>query len=184
MFIDAKDLIITDESNKIKDDVICIVCLNIILKPIECSICHHSFCSDCVLQLKENQFKFQCPFKCKNVTFVKSESTLKLLNKLTFKCKLNCGEQIQYNDYFTHSQYLCKKINAKEKLQRYLEHIKELNRTRKEKINTLQKLSTNSKNKDNKSLYTSLITKHPRYQTKFGNGNRDAAHVCQSYYHY
>ena len=86
-------------------DLICPICLNILINPINCSINKnsHSFCKKCIdIHLQKTNI---CPI-CKNIFEYKINKDIeKLLNSLFFKCNFNkkgCNKIINYSEYFNH----------------------------------------------------------------------------------
>ena len=106
-------LIEEDISNKdyfenIRDMVICTICLNIMEDPIQCNICQHSFCLECINKLSK------CPMGCQNYQFKDSSLCKELLSGIKIKC-IKCGEEINYDNIQNHMEEDCKNIDYKQK---------------------------------------------------------------------
>ena len=77
----------------IKSMVNCLICLNIIENPVQCSKCQHYFCSECINSVEE-----KCPLRCKNNEYIKSIpcanllSNLKLFNSARISLGLYSGQ--------------------------------------------------------------------------------------------
>ena len=88
-----------DYFNSLEGIYKCGICFKIMDNPTDCETCGHSFCYECIKNLK-------CPFKCKNKSLKPSSQNLKdILNKLQFKCKnKDCEEIILYPDVKRHDK--------------------------------------------------------------------------------
>ena len=90
----------------LEDSVICRICLDILNKPIQCSCCQNSFCSECISKFQINS-NFKCPNKCANSEMIKPSLILKnLLSKLKFNC---CDTIIPYEDMSNHLK-ICNEV--------------------------------------------------------------------------
>ena len=85
----------------IKSMINCLICLNIIENPVQCTKCQHYFCSECI-----NSVNKKCPLRCENNEYIKSMPCLNLLSNLKFKCK--CDEIVTYDQREKHIEN-CKK---------------------------------------------------------------------------
>ena len=85
----------------IKSMINCLICLNIIENPVQCTKCQHYFCSGCI-----NSVNKKCPLRCENNEYIKSMPCLNLLSNLKFKCK--CDEIVTYDQREKHIEN-CKK---------------------------------------------------------------------------
>ena len=108
-------LIFEYKNNKNVEDLICPICLNILINPINCSDKKnsHSFCKKCINKyLKE---KNKCPI-CKNFFEYKINKEINnLLYNLSFNCLFKnegCNYIISYVRYFKHINN-CKYNNMK-----------------------------------------------------------------------
>ena len=96
-----------DESRVINKDYLnslngiykCGICFKIMDNPTDCETCGHSFCYECIQNLK-------CPFKCKNKQLKSSSQNLKdILSKLKFKClNKDCNQTLNYTDIKHHDK--------------------------------------------------------------------------------
>ena len=102
-----EDIINKDYLENIRDMVTCVICLNIVEEPLQCEICKHSFCSECIEKFGK------CPMGCEIYKFVPSQFCLELLSGIKIKCE--CGNEINYKDIKKHMEEECKKIDYKEK---------------------------------------------------------------------
>ena len=103
--IDPKEIITNDKTKAIIEYVKCSECNFIFNSPIECSVCHNTYCSDCIrhdMQIPNNEEVLKCPSLCLNSTFTKSIFANKLLLLLEFKCLRGCEMILCYKDYLTH----------------------------------------------------------------------------------
>ena len=77
----------------------CSLCSKIMINPIDCEKCAHSFCYNCI---SNNN----CPFKCEKKILKPSSMGIKnLLEKLIFKCEnKGCEEEISYSKVISHDQ--------------------------------------------------------------------------------
>ena len=86
-------------------DLICPICLQLLVNPINCSeeINSHSFCKECIDKyLKE---KNKCPICQLNFKYIISHKTIDELNSLYFQCvfeKEGCNKIVSYSEYFNH----------------------------------------------------------------------------------
>ena len=86
----------------IKSMVNCLICLNIIENPVQCSKCQHYFCSECINSVEE-----KCPLRCKNNEYIKSIPCANLLSNLKYKCA--CGEIVNHDEREKHIENCTKK---------------------------------------------------------------------------
>ena len=77
----------------------CGICFKIMDNPTDCETCGHSFCYECIKNLK-------CPFKCKDKQLKPSSQSLKdFLGKLKFKClNKDCEQILNYTDVKRHDK--------------------------------------------------------------------------------
>ena len=103
----VKTIVGFDESRIVNKDYLnsldgiykCGICFKIMDNPTDCETCGHSFCYECIKNLK-------CPFKCKNQQLKPSSQSLKdILSKLKFKClNKDCNEILNYKDVKRHDK--------------------------------------------------------------------------------
>ena len=96
---DESRIINKDYLNSLEDIYKCGICFKIMDNPTDCESCGHSFCYECIKNLK-------CPFKCQNKQLKSSSQNLKdILSKLEFKClNKGCGQILNYNDVKRHDK--------------------------------------------------------------------------------
>ena len=86
-------------------DLICPICLQLLINPINCSDekNSHSFCKGCIDKyLKE---KDKCPICQLNFEYKRNNKTIDELNKLYFRCIFEsegCNKIVSYSEYFNH----------------------------------------------------------------------------------
>ena len=101
------------------DDLICLVCLNIPLEPLQCSTCDMVICKDCleILYLSEmNCLSPECQKSKTNskVLYSKATKYLKeILSKLKIKCCFCNSEEVCFEKYQSHLE-LCLDYQALE----------------------------------------------------------------------
>ena len=101
--IDRKFISNYDEYKLLLDEMICPICLKVLLDPIECDKCQAIICDNCYFILKsadKNCFNEGCKGK-----YIKANKFVReILNNLNIKC-CGCGkDNIRYADYLTHIQ--------------------------------------------------------------------------------
>ena len=114
---DESRVINKDYLNSLEGVYKCGICFKIMDNPTDCETCGHSFCYDCIKNLK-------CPFKCQNKKLKPSSQTLKdILSKLKFKCmNKNCEKILNYSDVKIHDkncdfqEIICPNNNCNKKL--------------------------------------------------------------------
>ena len=99
--IDKKFISNYDEYKILLDEMICPICLKVLLDPIECNQCQAIICENCYFILKsadKNCFNEGC-----KGTYIKSNKFVReILSNLDIKC-CGCGEdKINYNKYLEH----------------------------------------------------------------------------------
>ena len=101
--IDRKFISNYDEYKLLLDEMICPICLKVLLDPIECDKCQAIICDNCYFILKsadKNCFNEGCKGK-----YIKANKFVReILNNLNIKC-CGCGkDNIRYADYLNHIQ--------------------------------------------------------------------------------
>ena len=90
-----------DEYKLLLDEMICPICLKVLLDPIECDQCQAIICDNCYFILKsaeKNCFNEGCKGKYKKANkFVRE-----ILNNLNIKCSGCQKDNIRYSDYLSH----------------------------------------------------------------------------------
>ena len=96
---DESRVINKDYLNSLNNIYKCGICFKIMDNPTDCESCGHSFCFECIQNLK-------CPFKCKTKKLKSSSQNLKdILSKIKFKClNKDCNQILNYNDVKNHDK--------------------------------------------------------------------------------
>lgn len=133
------------------DDLVCLVCLNIPLEPLQCSTCDMVVCKDCleILYLSEkNCLSPECQKSKTNTKVLYSKATKylkEILSKLKVKCCFCNSEEVNYEKYPNHLE-LCLDYKALEYKRE--DFIKELQESReKEELLSIELLSIKSNSK-------------------------------------
>ena len=100
-----------DFYEQIKEIINCIICLNIIEDPVQCSICKYNFCKECINKLG------RCPMGCQNYEIIPGIYCKELISNIIIKCS-KCGLDVNYENIGKHKEEDCPKIDFKKK---YLE---------------------------------------------------------------
>lgn len=102
MNIDLKGIVNKNVFDVIKDFIICFICKNIVLIPVQCSNCEKLCCKVCIE--KWNKIKLNCPFNCSRTSIYKEPSRIvrELLSKLIFKCPYGCSKKVNYDNLLSH----------------------------------------------------------------------------------
>ena len=83
------------------DEMLCPICLKVLLDPIECDQCQAIICENCYFILKsadKNCFNEGCKGK-----YIKANKYIRnILNELQIKCQGCKKDKIQYDDYLSH----------------------------------------------------------------------------------
>ena len=95
-------------SGPIDEDLICIICANVVCEAMECSKCNSLFCKRCIdIWLKQ---KKECPSRCKmnKDAVIKPASRIvgKLVKKMTIRCKY-CSESMKI-EFVEEHERICK----------------------------------------------------------------------------
>eukprot|EP00347_Sterkiella_histriomuscorum_P002873 403366466 len=100
MYIDPVFYVKASGEENVEDHFICTVCTGVIYDPLECEICSHMFCKECI-----DKYESKCPNTCENAKFQKIHRIFKSdLEKLSFKCQNypRCNVQVKYDEYRQH----------------------------------------------------------------------------------
>ena len=83
--------------NSLGDIYKCSLCQKIMLNPVECELCGHDFCFNCLNSSN-------CPFGCKTKKINKASlSIYNILNNIKFKCaNIGCTESLEYSEVEKH----------------------------------------------------------------------------------
>ena len=96
---DENRVINNDYLNTLKGIYKCGICFKIMDNPTDCETCGHSYCYECIKNLK-------CPFNCQTKKLKPSSQNLKdMLSKLKFKCmNKGCEQILNYSDVKNHDK--------------------------------------------------------------------------------
>lgn len=143
-----------------KSSLVCSICNGIMIEPQQCTQCLSYFCLECAKVAKIKSEK--CPIQnCPNFLYAKSESSQNMLEKLTFKCKNECGTIINYLDLKKHYESECPKMNYAEK---YLDNLAMLNYMKfqlKNNKKKLEKINSNVEHSKDAHYYVEKMKNHP-----------------------
>ena len=99
--IDKKFISNYDEYKLLLDEMICPICLKVLLDPIECNECQAIICDNCYFILKsaeKNCFNEGC-----KGTYIKANKFVReILSNLSIKCHGCMKDNIKYIDYLNH----------------------------------------------------------------------------------
>ena len=109
-YICEKNVIKDALYESVENSITCLICLDIIIDPIVCMSCHHSFCNSCIHKWLSN--KKICPNRCGNTKYQNNLEIKKLLSKIKFSCK-KCKNAIFYDEMIKHCLSKCKLGNNK-----------------------------------------------------------------------
>ena len=137
--IDKKFISNYDEYKLLLDEMICPICLKVLLDPIECNKCEAIICENCYFILKsadKNCFNEGC-----KVTYIKANKFVReILSNLSIKCYGCNKDNIRYTDYLEHiktcESYLSNPILKK--LVIINQKTEEIERLKKEKENLVK----------------------------------------------
>jgi hypothetical protein len=118
---------------EILGSMLCCVCMNIVLNPVECTLCETIICEDCLVIIQIAGKKCVTN-KCTSKIEKANKFVREVLSNLLINCEYCNQQKILYKDFSNHLDKLCSvyKASTREKL---FKGIKE----RDEKINELQK---------------------------------------------
>ena len=178
--IDKKFISNYDEYKLLLDEMICPICLKVLLDPIECNECQAIICENCYFILKsadKNCFNEGC-----KGTYIKANKFVReILNNLNIKCYGCNKDNIKYGEYLKHIQscegYLSNPILKKlVNINRKSEEIEKLKKEKEELVKEVRKKNTISDQElRNRYLTNKLQTtdKMNFYQSVI-DGNLDA----------
>ena len=140
-YLMKKDILST-----LSDIVVCEICHNILLDPIQCCSCEQCYCRSCIEEAKPLQ---KACIHCDSMSFKKSILMKKILSKSNFKCS-QCGKLIKYLDLADHYKLNCEKLDVaqkekeiKSKIADYHKRCKEI---QKENMKLIEDLDVNNMN--------------------------------------
>jgi hypothetical protein len=144
--IDKKFISNYDEYKLLLDEMICPICLKVLLDPIECNECQAIICENCYFILKsadKNCFNEGC-----KGTYIKANKFVReILNNLNIKCYGCNTDNIKYGEYLKHIQscegYLSNPILKKlVSINRKSEEIEKLKKEKEELVKEVRKKNT------------------------------------------
>ena len=97
-------------SEKIIPLLMCQICLNILVSPVQCYVCNQCYCQSCIE--RNNNL---CPYKCPNPNFKKNIFVNNVLSTLKFKCKNGCDKIIDYDKLEKHYDEDCARNDFRKK---------------------------------------------------------------------
>lgn len=121
-------------------DMICFSCLNVVLRPVECSVCHSTLCDDCN-QILLLAGKGCVTPRCEGVIKKANKFIREALGQFKIKCD-SCDQSCRsYEEYINHIEK-CTEYNDKE-IRKLMKTIK----AKDEKIADLEKILSNERGK-------------------------------------
>lgn len=134
-------------------NLVCSICLGILLEPYNCTGCQNSLCKKCKDDWLQKKQSNSCVFKCKGGKYIPNRLILPHLKKLKFKCQNNCNIEIEYIDVEEHYKNKCPKLPKNQfdrtELINDLEKLNEENRNLKEESKKLKSEQKESEKKIN-----------------------------------
>jgi hypothetical protein len=109
-----EDTIIKNETYELlKENIICPICLCLMIEPVICLKCQNTFCKNCIVswQKKNNS----CPNRCDNPNIKDVIGKNNFITKFKFKCIKGCGEIIPFEDIKKHYSSDCLSKKKKKK---------------------------------------------------------------------
>ena len=88
-----------------KEELICPICEELMIVPMECSVCQNLYCQKCIEKWKKKGGN--CPHHCTNSTFKIIIEKKRAISKIKFKCIKGCGAQILFKDIVSHYNSEC-----------------------------------------------------------------------------
>ena len=99
------DTIVDDSFYRgLKEYVICPLCSNILIDPVECVKCQKIYCKRCIDFWKK--INVQCPNNCRFQIYQKSTRRNNMLSSLKIKC-VGCNSPIKYFEAKEHHDKCC-----------------------------------------------------------------------------
>ena len=127
--------------------ITCKICKGILFNPLQCSICHQSFCQKCIESYQKKNEEKHCINNCQNPIFKSSNDINALLEKLKFKCKNGCDDEIPYKELEDHYKNKCSKreIDYKSEYLKYKNKYEDL-------LKQFEELKNNNEIKQNENI--------------------------------
>lgn len=115
-YLNVDYVIKNDTYKSLEFSVICLICQNILIKPVTCTTCKTSYCKQCIERWNlDKKDKKKCPFYShEKPVYQKNPEICKILSKLQFQCK-NCKDIIDYDKMITHFYSKCGTENLDDK---------------------------------------------------------------------
>lgn len=95
--------LISENHKSLGPELLCMICLDVVLNPTMCAECENLFCKNCINKMLKKSNK--CPNQCVFIQKEKNIMLKKLLNKIEFHClyyKSGCKDIIIYSDFISH----------------------------------------------------------------------------------
>ena len=160
--IDKKYISNFSDYELLLDEMLCPICLKVLLYPIECSKCQAIICENCHFILKsadKNCFNEGCDGK-----YIKANKYVRnILNELKIKCQGCQKDNIRYTDYLTHIkscvEYLKNPIlNKIIQINRKTEEIAKLQKEKEELVKVAKKKSLGDDQELRKKYLTNKLS--------------------------
>jgi E3 ubiquitin-protein ligase NRDP1 len=113
-FLTEENIVKDEFFKKFKDQIICPICQNLMIIPMECSNCQNLYCEVCIEQWRKKGGG--CPNHCINSEFKKVIEKKRMISNLKFKCIKGCGAKVLFNDIKNHYNSECYKKKRTMKL--------------------------------------------------------------------
>ena len=104
-FFKEENIVKNEIFEELKESVICPLCEELMIVPMECSICQNLYCEKCIEKWKKKGGG--CPHQCTNYEFKKVIEKKRMITKIKFRCIKGCGAEIKYNDIVNHYNSEC-----------------------------------------------------------------------------
>lgn len=113
-FLKTENIVKDDVYKALKESVICPLCQELMIVPMECSECQNLYCEKCIEQWKNKGGG--CPNTCIDSELKKVIGKKRMISKIKFKCVKGCGAEIFFNDIEKHYNSECYKKKKTMKL--------------------------------------------------------------------
>ena len=113
-FLKEENIVKDELFEALKESVICPLCEELMIVPMECSNCQNLYCEKCIEKwIKKGG---GCPNNCTNSEFKKVIEKKRMITKIKFRCIKGCGAEILFNDVKNHYNSECYKKKKTMKL--------------------------------------------------------------------
>lgn len=193
VYIDPSFIINKENWSLIASESICKICKGILYNPIQCSKCQLIFCKQCIENKAKNKNDINFNHECKNADY-QNHPIIFDLEKLKFKCKNGCNEEIPYLELENHYTKNCSKIDFKSKYLEYKDKYESLLQKFKElenqqinndiEINDIQIEDENNKQINIDNPKTTFKSKYHDHELKYNSlfwQNLECS-ICSSYF--